>query len=263
MVSVDSTTNAPHLQLAKTTNPTTNPTQPTQTSGGCTDSTADEAQSWTTDSFSNMTLTTIVLYASTGSSGAVLHIKSDNSNTPGTDLVTASIPGNSGGTGTITTSISTPLSASTKYWIYVHSLAPSGGCSGNGFFWGTDTANPYAGGNYWTQVSGNISGTDAAFSVGYVTPIFTTSGNFTSQTFNVGFPTASWLWSWGLFNTSETDNGQTISYQTQSSNDGVTFDAAVTATPGPLSPPPQNRLFATSPHSAGQHRKARSSTACL
>lgn len=232
LVNVDSTTNAPALQLGKTTTSTTSPSYVGGINTGvCATPGLAFAQSFTSDNVSNMKLSSVFLKNVTApfsSGGTTLRIKSDNAGVPGTDLATASIAQGASGP---TVNISVALSANTKYWIYIDG-AGSGSCGSiESVTWATQTGNPYAGGNFWTSVSGNFT-TDATFSVTYTVPVFFTSGSFQSQVFNVGFPTSAWLWSWGNFQTSETDNGQTITYQTKTSNDGVTFDAPVTATPG-------------------------------
>jgi hypothetical protein len=61
------------------------------------------------------------------------------------------------------------------------------------------------------------------------------TGSFTSQVFNIGYSTGPYFWNWGTFNTSETDNGQTIAYMTQvSSTSSGPWDTPVAVTPGGL-----------------------------
>lgn len=57
---------------------------------------------------------------------------------------------------------------------------------------------------------------------------YTASGTFVSRTYDVGFTTATWMWDWGtLSDESSIPTNTTLSYETQSSADGVSFDSLV------------------------------------
>lgn len=132
------------------------------------------------------------------------------------------------------------LSPSTKYWIWLDGTSGSAGvCAGL-----TSPYDSYApGGTYYNIPTCSMSGS-SAYDITFVAPVsgvyYPPTGSSTSRTFDTTVSTPSWVWSWGNFNTTETDNGGTILYGTESSADGSTWETELTVTPGsPVRSSPQ------------------------
>ncbi len=62
---------------------------------------------------------------------------------------------------------------------------------------------------------------------------YQTAGNIVSRSFDIAFTTNSWLWSWSTFASTYTTPAATgISFQTQTSADGVSWDSLISVSPG-------------------------------
>jgi len=199
------------------------------------------AQSFTTTSDPYQQLTNfgmVICQVGTISTTLTVKLYSDNNGVPGSYLGTSgSVSGSGTGTcGSNNTLVninltSTVLSPSTKYWIYV----PAIGTSANYTGWNLASS---AYGATWGSISGIIPGNYQTFSAtinkGRIS-YSPTSGSITSRVFDSGVSTGTLLFNWGVFNTSETDNGNTITYQTQVATATTgPWDAPVSVTPGSL-----------------------------
>ena len=123
----------------------------------------------------------------------------------------------------------TVLSPSTLYWI----VLPKEGTFSNSAGWAVGPK--YNGLNNWSSLQG-FGPSSYLFSSTIHQGIVSynaTSGSILSRVFDAGVSTATWLFNWGTFNTSEVDNGGTISYETQvSSSASGPWDSPVSVTPG-------------------------------
>lgn len=158
-------------------------------------------------------------------------IYNDNSNTVGTPILTFSYNLNNFSTSGSVVSIPLPsevrLVSGNRYWIGVGQDTYT---SGNNVNLGgcaisapscTNTGNKsYYNGIYKTTFDLYYKGD------GYQ---FASAGNFVSRTFDLGITTNTWLFNWStiVVETISYPTGGTLSYETQSSADGVSFDALV------------------------------------
>lgn len=246
---LDATTNSPNLQLSKTYGSSfIDQSFTSQTSfnricnSGCCSGCLcfnDLAQAFTTSSSNPQQITSVEIYCTQdfGSPTYTVDIKSDSSGSPGTTLVSGTLTGsNCGSPGNynwVSVSISpTNLSASTQYWIYIEADSNVG--QSNDIAWGEgpgsvsipsfrQACSPQVQSNYAYDFKEHIQIQNA----------YTTTGAITSRVFDVGTTTNSYLFNWGTFNTTETDNGQTIVYETQvASSSFGSWDSPVTVNPG-------------------------------
>jgi len=150
-----------------------------------------------------------------------IQLRDDNSNTPGIllqeiDLLATDIPA---GASLYSTNFATTtkISSGTAYWISLVFDQGSGSCSLVGpttrIAWDQlDVAGPFD--TYSTQTPALINTNKRHFlevyGIGY-----STSGFFTSRPHNVDLSTDTWLWSWGILESTEVLNSQSITYETQ------------------------------------------------
>jgi hypothetical protein len=183
------------------------------------------AQSFTSPStWSYLTTVAFNIFASNNCSPTVI-LKADSGGTPGTTLQTGSALPNS--TGWQSSTINYQLSPSTLYWIYINACG-SGSDSYSQTYYGSNS-NPYAGGSLIEPLG--RSGWDAQFHFNLSgASLYRESGSILSRSFDVGVSTNDWLWNWDSFTVNSTLSGQTITYQTQSSDDNVNWDALASTT---------------------------------
>lgn len=179
-----------------------------------------------------------------GSPGTfTLNIYSDSSNTPGTLLTTKT--GNafspaavdSYSTFILDPSYNVLLSSGSKYWIQ---FVPEGLCNaGNYAEVGTQD------GSFTTYASILGSGFLTTFrhDMTVLGGTYYSSGNFLSQTFDLGMSTTGWLVDWKNFLAVYSTNTQTLTFQTQSSSDNVTFSSLVSVSTGSKPTSAINRYF--------------------
>lgn len=189
-----------------------------------------EYQSFT--AISSYILTDIILrieYTGWGAGYTNVGIYSDNAGCLGTLLSTKKTypPLTSRDPIDSTVTLTTPvyLTAGTRYWIGF----------GDGMAFSLRLQNTVTNGEYYSITgSGCSSGTRMKYKLrGYTYPA---SGNFISQTFDVGTTTNSWLWNWDQFQPGTNVPANTnITYQTQTSADGSNWDALQSVTTIPTS----------------------------
>lgn len=132
----------------------------------------------------------------------------------------------------ITSTTSFGLKGGTRYILALNgsgcqNTAPLGTCAGasNIMFYIYLTATP-------CNATGEIfNQSDTALELNYSLSGYNniSTGTILSRTFNIGFDTHTWLWPWGPLNSNYTlSAGSTITFQTQVSPDGVTFDTLTT-----------------------------------
>jgi hypothetical protein len=163
----------------------------------------------------NCIATKIEIYIKkTGSPGNLtVFLKSDNNNSPGDTLASATISASDVGTDyafEIANITDTNLTANTRYWIY----AVATGSSGDYYGWGMDITSPtYADGNFWDSINGNNTGEDFLFKV--YEQHYQASSNLISQIHDLGaVPTA-----WAKFEATETLNGCTVAWSIATDDD--------------------------------------------
>lgn len=120
------------------------------------------------------------------------------------------------------------LTSGTSYWLFLY---PNGSCSAlNNMKIETFS---FASGSTSTFGCGSLTAnTGIRYNYNAYTTTYSASGNNVSRTFDVGFSTATWLWLDVLTDSSSIPTSTTLTYQTQTSSDGVTFDSLVAATTG-------------------------------
>lgn len=173
-------------------------------------------------------VTSAELYCTTAGSGGswTIEIYSDSSGAPGSSLVSGTLNSDNCGASPAyawapVTFSSTSLSPSTKYWVYKAAAA------NNNVGWGRDGGGTF--GRGWQNGSGI---TPFDFKVYLTTSGYFTSGSIVSQTFNVGFSSNSWKIGYPLLSSNYTLNSQSITFETQTSFDGVTFNSLVSQSTG-------------------------------
>lgn len=165
-----------------------------------------------------------------------LDLKSDNSTTPGTTISSAAVA-TSGITtdaaGEVLTYTLVPpirLVNGTRYWLQ---FVPLGTCNPStpNIIRTVEAFQFDSTGEYYARGSGSLP---HDVSLGYYTyyvvsgSTYSGTGDIVSQTFDIGVTTTDWLWNWGsLTTTKDIPTGSTITYQTQTSSDGITFDSLV------------------------------------
>lgn len=166
--------------------------------------------------------TAVVRLRKVGSPGNYnLGLYDGTSSTIGSLIENGSVSASSVGTSTtnitVNFSSSSVLLPGTTYWLV---LVPQGTCnSTNKIQW--------AGLGFATGKCGAADIT-VSYSLKSFTTTFTVTGNSVSRTFDVGTTTNTWFWNWGALTTSKsTPSGSTITYQTQTSADGSSFDSLV------------------------------------
>ena len=230
LTNLDANTYSPSLALTLSSS-TVWVSGPSQSGSGATNSNYTQCwvgchQSVTTTSASSQSLSSIGILVCQGTASnlsTTVSLYSDNNGLPGSLIATGSSIsnsgiGNCGSASSFLTSNFTPvtLSPSTKYWV---NLDAAGSIS-NYFGW----LFPNNGGSL-TSYTANIQIPSTVYN--------STSGAITSRVFDAGTSTQTWLFNWGTFNTVETDNGQSIVYETQVSSSATgPWDAPVAVTPG-------------------------------
>lgn len=170
------------------------------------------AQSFTTSKAQICTKIEIYIKKIGSPGNLTVYLKSDDNNSPGDTLASATISVGDVGTSydyEIANITDTNLANATKYWIYLSAM----GDSSNNYRWGVDASSPtYANGNWWTD-SGNDTDIDGLFKVYY--QIYESSSEFISQIHNLGaVPT-----NWTTFNATETLNGCSIAWYFRADSD--------------------------------------------
>lgn len=140
----------------------------------------------------------------------------------------------------VTWNVPVSLTSGTAYWIAVlHNT----NCS-------TPGSNKIVYGNNSSSVSGTFmrrtsigcsppAFTDTVHSKNMafrVLPTYETSGNIVSRVFNVGVSTTAWLWEWGTLTSDQNTSTGTISWETQTSSDGVTWGSLTALSTGAAIP---------------------------
>lgn len=166
-------------------------------------------------------------------------LKSDSSGVPGATIETIAMDVSSVGSSaqdfTVAFSSTSRLLSGTTYWLQ---LAPDGTCdSSNQIQWlGTSGTS-----NSFTKCGASNTGSLYAFRAS--TTAYSSSGIFTSNSFDMGFTTATWLWSWSNFYATSTLPSNTgLAYRIQTSSDNVSssplWTTAASITSGGISTAP-------------------------
>lgn len=237
LVQVDTTTMAPSVILSSFSIVSTPANQVQSTNCGtscwrradCTLNPDWVAQSFTTDGNAQQ-VTSVVLWLAKFNSGCdtTFRLKSDNSG-PGSDVITASLSASSlsSSASPITFTLTpTSLNPNTKYWLYLDGCATNPGLNINGDAWFYNTGNPYANGQPKRQTEGGCSppsDVDFEFQVniqGVQSYQYFSTGSVTSRLFDITLTSNTFYGGatyYAYLQSTETDNGQSISYGYQTS----------------------------------------------
>lgn len=175
-----------------------------------------------------------------GSPGSFkIRIMTDNAGAPGTVIDEGTIEGSTPTTdsagGDVTTNFNSgvALTAGTAYWLQLY---PTSTCSDGvnqfkakyktsacnaGSSLGAGVTTPFSGQEIFWQINGNA---------------YNPTGSIVSRTFDVGFTTNTWLFNFStftaVFDPSSLPSGTTVTFETQSSSDAVTFNALTSVSNG-------------------------------
>ena len=225
-------------QLNSGTTPYSCTSGTTQDSAACA---CYHSQSFQTTSSFNFTSLTVRLSRTNSPSAITVALKADSSGSPGTTIATlgtiqmAEVTTDSAGENETITFTTQTISAGTRYWITLSGT----GCTVNapGICTSGTTNLWYA---YYTGTPCNstsekyddsVTTREMNFSIsGYQ---YASSGTIVSRTFDIGFTTHNFLWSWNTFTAnSSVPVGSSITYQTQTSADGTTWNTPISIASG-------------------------------
>lgn len=134
----------------------------------------------------------------------------------------------------VTVTLGTPyaVASGTKYWLVAATTGTPD--TSNNIGWGFDVDSAI-GSNFTCGSSGcGIGDTHYYFTLTGST--YSAAGNIVSRTFDINIDTNSWIWNWTTFSpTSSIPTSTTITYQTQSSDDGSSWDSLTPLVPGNIS----------------------------
>lgn len=202
------------------------------------------SQTYTPTTNYAVTSITLSLYKEGSPSNYTLSLKSDNAGSPGTTLASASISSSGIGSsypGTEAAYSLSPVvvvSSGTKYWI---TMIPTGSCgSGDRILAELNPSECHVSADLYIGAI-LVAGEELYYKISG--SAYLTSGSFISRSFDVGFTTNTWLWSWGtLSSITVVPSSTTITYETQTSSSSTGgFDTLTSVTSGsnPSSPPRQ------------------------
>lgn len=161
-----------------------------------------------------------------GSPGNYLvYLMSDNSNTIGGALSTGTLASSSAA-GFVNVTFDTPqqILSGSKYWIKLISDGTCNSGAGGDYFAAVNTLGSYSE-YYW----GGVSYSQATrFNLKIIGKDYSSSGNLVSRHFDVGTTTNTILWNWCELGVNGSLNGQTLTFETQTSSSSTgTWDSLV------------------------------------
>lgn len=177
------------------------------------------SQSFTSPStYSYLTTVEFNVFASNNCS-PVVYLKSNNSGVPGSILKTGTALSNA--TGWQSSTLNYQLVPDTLYWLSINSCGSASDSYNQTYY--ASNENPYSGGSLIDRF-GN-SGWDAHFRINLDSvSLYHPTGTFLSQTFDMGTTTNTWLWNWDNLTSTQTLNGGSVSYETQTSSDAAGWE---------------------------------------